>query len=23
MQLVFDTIHDYYQWMNIGWQGLK
>jgi hypothetical protein len=23
VQLLFDTIRDHYQWMNVGWQGLK
>jgi len=23
VQLIFDTQHDHYQWMNVGWQGLN
>jgi len=23
VQLIFDTVRDHYQWMNVGWQGLK
>jgi XisI protein len=23
VQLVIDTVRDHYQWMNVGWEGLK
>ena len=23
VQLVMDTVRDHYQWMNVGWEGLK
>jgi len=23
IQLIFDDKHDHYQWMNVGWEGLK
>lgn len=23
VQLIFDTQHDHYQWMNVGWHGSK
>ncbi|MEM9162590.1 MAG: XisI protein [Cyanobacteria bacterium P01_F01_bin.4] len=23
VQLIFDTNHDHYQWMNVGWQGFN
>lgn len=23
VQLIFDTVRDHYQWMNVGWEGLN